>query len=207
MTHPKLRAVPPSNRGAEAVVLGGLIVDDEVRGKLLSELVEQHFYDPRHREAFEAIMATRPRRRTVTELTVADEIGRRGQLGVPAKAFVAGLLETVGLPREAFAAAEVLRDAHLGRQPLEIIPDIERAALNGVGLQHLELARDTLSALLQDVSKQGVTFEPLNLAARLNVPPDPLRYTHERHIPAQHRRVLAFGAAESGKPMWAAWGR
>jgi hypothetical protein len=51
---------------------------------------------------------------------------------------------------------------------------------------------------------RAFTLEPLDLVELLAAEPEPVGFVHEPYVPAG-RRVWAFGAAESGKSMWAMW--
>ena len=85
MTEPAYNAerVPPNNQDAEACVLGGILLRNEVLDDVCDIVALDDFYHPAHRMIFEAMIDLRFDRMPIDTITVAERIkelpsGRRG---------------------------------------------------------------------------------------------------------------------------------
>lgn len=82
---------------AEASVLGGVLLRNETLHEVNGlGLRPHHFYDPRHREVFAAMVELGGAARPIDPVTLEDELGRAGKLtAAGGLAFLSGLLSTV----------------------------------------------------------------------------------------------------------------
>ena len=88
--------VPPSNAEAERSVLGSMIQDHKALILGLELLTKEDFYNPAHREIFDAMHALNTQMRPCDLLTVDEELSRRGTIsGVGGTAYLIELTQAV----------------------------------------------------------------------------------------------------------------
>lgn len=72
--------VPPHNLEAEESVLGACLLSKEAAGLVVDQLDVADFYKPANGQVFEAIAEVYARGEAIDQVTVADELQRRGRL-------------------------------------------------------------------------------------------------------------------------------
>ncbi len=86
--------IPPQNLDAEQSVLGAMLESKEAIANVVEVLDAEDFYKPAHAQVFEAILDLYGRGEPADAITIAEELGRRGQLeGIGGKPYIHGLLE------------------------------------------------------------------------------------------------------------------
>jgi len=86
----------PSNLDAERFVLGSVLLDDSRYGEITT-LNPDDFALERHRSIFHCMQALHDRGEHIDRTTVAEELGRRGELGPDGFTYLVSLDD--GLPR------------------------------------------------------------------------------------------------------------
>lgn len=112
----------PHNLDAEASVLGGILLRNEVLAQLDS-LESDDFYDPKHRVVFEAMRDLQVAKQPIDVVTVEEQVERRGKLGAigGGAALLGELAMRVPTPDNVVAYAAIIRDKALRRQHLHIL--------------------------------------------------------------------------------------
>lgn len=72
--------VPPQAPDVERAVLGAMLLDNQAIGRAVEILDESCFYDSSHRKIFQAICALFERNEAADQITVAEELKKRGVL-------------------------------------------------------------------------------------------------------------------------------
>jgi replicative DNA helicase len=144
--------VLPVALDAEESVLGMMLTSTEICDAIAPRLEPRHFADPRNREVFAAITELRAQGKLPDAVTMARHLERRAILDVEPKSLILGLIDQVGIPsvKRAEAHAEELREVERSRRAIGIMPEIERAAMNGVGLDHLAVVREAVDEILRE---------------------------------------------------------
>ncbi len=75
-----LDQAPPSNTEAEATVIASILIDPEAVSRVAAFLHAQDFFQERHGRMYDAALSLWDRNETVTQITLAHELARRGQL-------------------------------------------------------------------------------------------------------------------------------
>jgi len=115
-----LRVVPggrtlPHNLEAEASVLGGIILRNEVLAEIPT-LEDADFYDLKHRIIFGAIRNLEAARSPIDVVTIENEIARQGKLdAIGGVAFLGELTLRVPTADNVVTYAEIVREKHLVR--------------------------------------------------------------------------------------------
>jgi hypothetical protein len=187
----------------EAVALAQALISREAAELVATKLSAEDFLDRRNRRAFEVLCAVVGSGEVVDAIRLGAELDAAG---VPdARLYVSGLVE---LGEGAWAVPryiEILQSLSHKRRASQLLAPLEKYVTNGVGPDHLANVIEELQKIHRSATTTaGPLFAPADLADLLARDPEPIRFVHEPHLP-DARRVWGFGAAESGKSMWAAW--
>ena len=111
----------PHNPGAEAAVLGGMLLARSAVEEVLDLRVSGlEFYVPAHETVFEAIAALHARGGVADAVTVAAELQQRGELGkLGGPVFLHDLIDSVPTAANAGHYAEILRQLRKRRRVIE----------------------------------------------------------------------------------------
>lgn len=105
----------PHNEEAEAGILGGIILRNEVLRRLDSLYVDQ-FYNNRHRVVFQAIRNLEAAAQPIDVVTLENEIAKAGKLeAIGGVAFLGELTLRVATADNVVSYAKIVRDHHLLR--------------------------------------------------------------------------------------------
>ena len=109
--------LPPHNVEAEEAVLGSVLLDREVIGRLSGVLDARDFYRERNGTIYQAMLDLYERHEPVDYLTLIDELDRAQQLDAAGGAtYVAGLLGVVPTPIHAELYARIVADTGFMRR-------------------------------------------------------------------------------------------
>ncbi len=72
--------IPPQAVDVEKAVLGAMLLDNEAISRAIEVMDEDCFYDGSHRKIFQAICALFERNEAADQITVAEELRKRGEL-------------------------------------------------------------------------------------------------------------------------------
>src|SRR5690349_7816843 len=110
------RRVLPHNVEAEASILGGIILRNDVLSQLDTIEVED-FYDNRHKVVFQAIRNLEATARPIDVVTLENEIEKQGKLdAIGGVAFLGELTLRVPTADNVLAYAEIVTDKHQARK-------------------------------------------------------------------------------------------
>ncbi|MCE9573594.1 MAG: replicative DNA helicase [Deltaproteobacteria bacterium] len=110
------KRVLPHNLDAEASILGGILLRNEVLSNL-DTLETDDFYDPRHKAVFAAIRSLEAMSRPVDVVTLEVEIEKTGKLdAIGGVAFLGELALRVPTPDNVLHYARIVEDKHAARK-------------------------------------------------------------------------------------------
>ncbi len=145
MDEPVMR-VPPNHLEAEKSVLGCMIQDKEALLLALEVLSKDDFYQPAHREIFDAMRELNSQMRPCDLLTVDEELSRRGTLpGVGGTDYLIELSQTVPSTVNARAYIQIVDEKAILRRLISAGGEISRECYAQAGpvpeiLEHAEKA-------------------------------------------------------------------
>lgn len=101
--------------GAEQAVLGGMLLASSLKEQVIADVAEvvspDDFHEPHHETIFNVIILLAVNGRSVDPITVADELGKRGELGkVGGNGYLHSLMQTAPTAANAAYYAEIVRD-------------------------------------------------------------------------------------------------
>ena len=136
------RRVLPHNVEAEASILGGIILRNEVLTHLDTIEVED-FYDNRHKVVFQAIRNLEATARPIDIVTLENEIQKAGKLeAIGGVAFLGELTLRVPTVDNVVAYAEIVTDKHQARKLMLAAGEIsERGVRTAAGKLEARLDR------------------------------------------------------------------
>jgi replicative DNA helicase len=118
------RRVPPHNADAEASILGGVILRNEALN-LIETLTADDFYDPRHREVWNAIKSLEAKSQPIDPVTIEDELGRVGKMAaVGGLSFLNDLVSAVPTADNIPHYAEIVRDKAVARRLIGVASEV-----------------------------------------------------------------------------------
>ncbi|MDR0896323.1 MAG: replicative DNA helicase [Oscillospiraceae bacterium] len=138
--------LPPHNEDAERSVLGAMLQDPEAVLLAQELLTPEAFYQPAHRELFDAMRALARQGRPVDLVTTDEELSRRGTLeGIGGTQYLVQLTQYVPTTANARAYIDIVDEKFTLRRLIEAGNDIQRRSY----------AQDApLEALLSAAEKQ-----------------------------------------------------
>jgi len=102
---------PPQDLPAEQSVLGAMLLSKDAIGEVTEVLKGRDFYRPAHEFIYDAIMDLYGRGEPADAITVADTLGKRGQLAqVGGHIYLHDLVSSVSVTANATYYAEIVRD-------------------------------------------------------------------------------------------------
>ncbi len=124
--------IPPQNLEAEQSVLGAVLLDREAAERCVEILRPDDFYREAHRRMFEAVVALVSRHEAVDVITVAEELGRAGQLeAAGGLTYLSDLTAAVPTTANAPQYARIVADKAMLRELLRAAADITEAVYLG----------------------------------------------------------------------------
>src|SRR6185503_12060088 len=110
------RRVLPHNLDAEASVLGGILLRNDVLSQL-DTLEVDDFYDPRHKAVFAAMRNLEATAKPIDLVTLEAELQKIGKLdAIGGVAFLGELALRVPTPENVSHYAEIVSDKHAARK-------------------------------------------------------------------------------------------
>ena len=155
------RRVLPHNTEAEASILGGIILRNEVLSNL-DTLEVDDFYDNRHKVVFQAIRNLETSARPIDVVTLENEIAKAGKLeAIGGIAFLGELTLRVPTTDNVVSYAEIVNDKHQARKLMLAAGEIaEKGYEEGLEVRdYLDEAEAKIFEVTQRKDKAGP--EPL----------------------------------------------
>ncbi|HEY0193209.1 MAG TPA: DnaB-like helicase N-terminal domain-containing protein, partial [Kofleriaceae bacterium] len=155
------RRVLPHNTEAEASILGGIILRNEVLSNL-DTLEVDDFYDNRHKVVFQAIRNLEAAARPIDVVTLENEIAKSGKLdAIGGIAFLGELTLRVPTTDNVVSYAEIVNDKHQARKLMLAAGEIsEKGYEDGLEVRdYLDEAEAKIFEVTQRRDKAGP--EPL----------------------------------------------
>jgi len=155
------RRVLPHNLDAEASILGGILLRNEVLTQLDTLDVED-FYDPRHKAVFAAIRALETAARPIDVVTLEAELEKMGKLeAVGGVALLGDLALRVPTPDNVLHYSRIVEDKHAARRLMLAASEIADKGYDDLGevRDYLDEAEAKIFEVTQRRDKGGP--EPL----------------------------------------------
>ena len=151
---------PPYSEDAEQAVIAAMLIDADAIARATEYVDETMFYREAHRRIFRAMVGISERGDVVDPLTLADELGRRGELEASGgKDYVGFLVDVVPTSAHVEYHAKIVREKALLRRLIETSTAIVAEAFEGrtpVG-QLLDDAEHKIFQVSQERSGDGFT--------------------------------------------------
>lgn len=149
--------VLPHSVEAEAAVLGGVLLRNDVLTSL-DTLLEDHFYDPKHRVIWAAMRRLESRSKPIDEVTLEAELSQEGKLdAIGGLAFLADLAMRVPTADNVEHYAEIIRDKFSARQLMLAASDIAARGYQDYGdvKDYLDQAEAEIFRVTQSTQRGG----------------------------------------------------
>jgi replicative DNA helicase len=121
--------LPPQAVEIEKAVVGAMLIDGRAVDRAIELLGEDSFYERRHGHIFAAIVALSESGRAIDQLTVGEQLTRRGQLDrIGGVVYLAELVGGVASAANVEYHAEIVMERALGRSLIDASAEISRRA-------------------------------------------------------------------------------
>lgn len=184
-----LDRLPPQAVEVEQAVLGAMLIDQRAVGRAIETLDEGVFYHAAHGKIFQAIIGLYERSEAVDQLTLAEELKRRGHLeDVGGVVYLATLAAEVATAANIDHHTRIVLDRSLSRRLIETASEVSSRAFEGRSdvYELLDWAEQRIFSLSERRLSQG--FEPIETV---------LHETFE-HIERAHNRVSSVSGVDTG---------
>ncbi len=185
----RLDRMPPQAVEVEQAVLGAMLIDQRAVGRAIEILDETYFYSVPHSLIYQAIISLYERNEAVDQLTLAEELRKRGQLeeagGV---VYLATLASEVATAANIDHHAKIVLDKGLSRFLIETAAQISERAFEGRSdvNELMDWSEQKIFSLSERKLSQG--FQPIEAV---------LHETFEQ-IERAHNRESAVSGVDSG---------
>ncbi len=154
--------LPPQAVEVEQAVLGAMLVDHRAIGRAIESLDEGCFYHRPHALIYQAAIALFDRNQAVDQLTLAEELRRRGQLDdVGGVVYLAKLAAEVATSANIEYHARIVLEKALSRRLIETAGEVTRQAYEGTS--NVQELIDWTEQRVFGLSERGLRegFQPL----------------------------------------------
>jgi replicative DNA helicase len=144
---------PPYSEDAEIAVLSAMLMDQDAIVRASEIIDDSMFYAERHRRVFRAMVGVAERGSVVDPLTLADELGRRGELeAAGGKDYIGYLVDVVPTAANVEYHAQIVKEKAILRSLIQVSTQIVHDAFAGMSTA-AELLDEAESKIFQ-VSQQ-----------------------------------------------------
>ena len=151
---------PPYSEDAEVAVLSAMLMDQDAILRALETLDDSMFYAERNRRVFRAMAAVAQQGSVVDPLTLADELGRRGELDAAGgKEYIGFLVDAVPTAANVEYHAKIVREKALLRSLIQVSTGIVTDAFAGqhTAAELLDVAESRIFQVSQQRQNEGFT--------------------------------------------------
>lgn len=125
---------PPQDLAAEQSVLGAMLMSKDAIANVVEVLKGRDFYRPSHELIFDAIIDLYGRGEPADPITVADELGKRGEIArVGGHVYLADLLASISIAANASYYAEIVHNKAVLRRLVEASIKVAQLGYQGQG--------------------------------------------------------------------------
>lgn len=131
---PELDRTPPQDLAAEQSVLGAMMMSKDAISDVVETLRGSDFYRPAHETIFDAILTLYGRGEPADPITVAGELGRRGELNkIGGPVYLHDLLASISIAANASYYAQLVREKAILRRLVNASIRIAQLGYQGQG--------------------------------------------------------------------------
>jgi replicative DNA helicase len=155
--------MPPHALEVERAVLGATLIDQRAVGRAIELLDERYFYHAAHSKIFQAIVALYERNEPVDQLTLGEELKRRGQLQeVGDVVYLATLASEVATAANIDHHAKIVLEKALQRALIETSSAVAERAYEGA--TEIQELIDWTEQRIFSISERRLSggFEPID---------------------------------------------
>ena len=151
---------PPYSEDAEQAVLSAMLMDQDAVMRAVERIDDTMFYAERNRRIYRAMVAITERGGVIDPLTLADELGRRGELEASGgKEYIGLLVDAVPTAANIEYHAEIVKEKALLRRLIEVSTTVVQEAFEGkqTAADLLDEAESKIFLVSQQQTKDGFT--------------------------------------------------
>ena len=161
---------PPQDLAAEQSVLGAMLLSKDAIGEVTEVLKGRDFYRPAHEYIYDAVMDLYGSGEPIDAITVADHLGKKGQLQqVGGHIYLHELLSSVSVTANATYYAEIVRDKAVLRRLVDASMKISQMGYQAEGdvTSIVDRAQQTIYEVAENRTKED--YQPLSELVELTL--------------------------------------
>ncbi len=161
---------PPQDLAAEQSVLGAMLLSKDAIGEVTEVLKGRDFYRPAHEYIFDAVMDLYGAGEPVDAITVADHLGKKGQISqIGGHIYLHELLSSVSVTANATYYAEIVRDKAILRRLVDASMKISQMGYQAEGdvTGIVDRAQQTIYEVAENRTKED--YQPLSELVELTL--------------------------------------
>lgn len=151
--------IPPHSNEAEQSVLGASMLDPQAWERVADRLLEEDFYQPRHRIIFSAMQRVSLENQPLDVVTLSETLKNLGKLDqAGGDAYLFELANSTPSTANVIAYADIIRERSVYRQLIQVAGDISTLAYRPEGRSALEIldeAERKVFAIAEQSNRQG----------------------------------------------------
>jgi len=151
---------PPYSEDAEQAVLSAMLIDQDAVMRAVEHVNDTMFYAERHRRIFRAMISITERGGVVDPLTLADQLGRQGELEASGgKDYIGFLVDAVPTAANVEYHARIVREKAVFRRLIEVSTAVVQQAFEGktTATELLDEAESRIFQVAQQETRDGFT--------------------------------------------------
>lgn len=161
---------PPQDLAAEQSVLGAMLLSKDAIGEVTEVIKGRDFYRPAHEYIYDAVMDLYGSGEPVDAITVADHLGKKGQIAqVGGHIYLHELLSSVSVTANATYYAEIVRDKAVLRRLVDASMKISQMGYQAEGdvTSIVDRAQQTIYEVAENRTKED--YQPLSELVELTL--------------------------------------
>jgi replicative DNA helicase len=150
--------IPPHDLEAEQAVLGAILIDKDAVSAVSQLIASDNFYDPRHRDIYDAMLTLYEERKPLDLLTITDILKKRKKLDkIGGSAYLASLTNIVPTAANSEYYAQIIRERYVRRSLIQISSQITEDAFEEEkeANEILDTSEQQIFKISQEHIKQG----------------------------------------------------
>lgn len=150
--------IPPHDLEAEQAVLGAILIDKDAVSAVSQLIASDNFYDPRHRDIYDAMLTLYEERKPLDLLTITDVLKKRKKLDkIGGSGYLASLTNIVPTAANSEYYAQIIRERYVRRSLIQISSQITEDAFEEEkeANEILDSSEQQIFKISQEHIKQG----------------------------------------------------
>ncbi len=152
MTGSKTR-VPPQSQDIERSVLGAILLDNEALPKAIETISDpDDFYNPKHRNIFDAMLSLYEKNEPVDMMTVAEELRKKGNIDSASIEYLAELMDFSATSANVRIHSKIIKEKSTLRKLITVAGEVVTLAYEDT--EDVDTVLDQVERMVMEISQE-----------------------------------------------------